>query len=149
MTCLFLVSLFVIISDRIAKFLVLGHLTQGRSIEVVPKIFHLTLVLNKGAAFGLFRDFSAFFTVASMIVVVLIGIYVWHSKCRDIIILVALGLILGGATGNLIDRIFFGYVIDFLDFRVWPVFNIADSSITIGAALLASKLIFGKKCSTI
>ena len=62
--------------------------------------------------------------------------------------ILALGLILGGAIGNLIDRILFGCVIDFLDFRVWPVFNIADSSITIGAGMLTLKVLFDKKCFT-
>lgn len=148
MTCLLLIALVVTIIDRLAKFLILNNLLQDQSIEVVPKVFHLTLVLNKGTAFGLFRNFSAFFTVTSFLIVALIGVYAWYSKCRDLVLLVALGLILGGAVGNLIDRLLFGYVIDFLDFRIWPVFNIADSAITIGAVLLASKVIFGKKCST-
>lgn len=148
MTCLVLIASLVVIIDRLSKFLIFNNLFEGQSKEVMPGVFHLTLVLNTGTAFGLFRDKNQFFIVISFIVIALILIYVWLDKHRDIIFLSALGLILGGAMGNLIDRLAFGYIIDFLDFRVWPVFNIADSSITIGAALLILRLIFEKRCST-
>jgi len=148
MTCLILIASLVIIIDRFAKFLVFNNLLEGQSIEVVPKIFHITLVLNTGAAFGLFKERNQFFIVSSFIVVALIFIYVLFDKEKDIFKLSALGLILGGAIGNLIDRLLFGYIIDFLDFRVWPVFNIADSAITVGSLLLVLRLFLLKKCST-
>ena len=115
---------------------------------MVPRLFHITLVLNSGAAFGLFKGRSVFFTVSTVIVITFICFYIIRGGCKDLMTLTALGLILGGAAGNLIDRAAFGYVIDFLDFRIWPVFNIADASITIGAFILAIKLIFGKRCCT-
>lgn len=148
MTCLILIASLVIIIDRLAKFLVFNNLFERQSIEVIPKIFHLTLVLNTGAAFGLFRDKNQFFIVTSFIVIALILLYVWLGRCRDLVMLSALGLILGGAIGNLVDRMIFGYIIDFLDFRVWPVFNIADSSITTGAGLLILRIFFNKRCYT-
>lgn len=148
MTCLILIALLVIIIDRFAKFLVFNNLLEGQSIGVVPKIFNITLVLNTGAAFGLFKERNQFFIVSSFIVITLIFLYVFFDKERDIFKLSALGLILGGAIGNLIDRLLFGYIIDFLDFRVWPVFNIADSAITVGSVLLVARLFLFKKCST-
>ncbi|MFA5500646.1 MAG: signal peptidase II [Candidatus Omnitrophota bacterium] len=148
MTCLILIASLVIIIDRFAKFLVFNNLLEGQSIGVVPKIFHITLVLNTGAAFGLFKERNQFFIVSSFIVAALIFLYVIFDKEKDIFKLSALGLILGGAIGNLIDRLLFGYIIDFLDFRVWPVFNIADSAITVGSVLLLLRLFLPKKCYT-
>ena len=148
MTCLILIASLVIIIDRFAKFLVFNNLLEGQSIGVVPKIFHITLVLNTGAAFGLFKERNQFFIVSSFIVAALIFLYVIFDKEKDIFKLSALGLILGGAIGNLIDRVLFGYIIDFLDFRVWPVFNIADSAITVGSVLLLLRLFLPKKCYT-
>ena len=148
MTCLSLIAALVIIVDRLAKYLVFSNLSQDQSIEVIPKLFNLSLVLNTGAAFGIFRNFTTFFTISSFFVIVLIGVYAWYCKLKDLFLLAALGLILGGAISNLIDRLIFGYVIDFLDFRIWPVFNIADSCITVGSVILVWRLIFGGKCST-
>jgi signal peptidase II len=148
MTCLVLIASFVVIIDRLAKFLVFNNLFEGQSIGIIPRIFHLTLVLNTGAAFGLFKNKSEFFITASFIVIALIFTYVWFDKEKDLISLSALGLILGGAIGNLIDRLTFGYIVDFLDFRVWPVFNIADSAITIGSMLLILRILFKKRCCT-
>ena len=142
------VSSFVVIVDRLTKFILFRNLSEGESIRVVPGLFHITLVLNSGAAFGLFKDCGAFFAIASILAIVLISIYICRGGCKDLLMLAALGFVLGGAAGNLIDRILFGYVIDFLDFRIWPVFNIADASITIGAFILALRLVFDKRCYT-
>jgi signal peptidase II len=142
------VSSIVLIVDRLTKYFLFRNLAEGESIKVVPGLFHITLVLNTGAAFGLFKGRSIFFTVSTIVVISLICLYMWRGGCKDILTLTALGLILGGAAGNLIDRILFGYVIDFLDFRIWPVFNIADASITIGAFILAIRLVLDKRCCT-
>jgi signal peptidase II len=135
------VSSAVIIIDRLTKYILLKKLSEGDSVGVVPGIFHITLVLNSGAAFGLFKGRSAFFTVLTALVIAFICFYIVRGKCKDLLMLTALGLILGGAAGNLIDRAAFGHVIDFLDFRIWPVFNVADASITVGAFILAVRLI--------
>lgn len=142
-----LIASFVIVIDRLTKCLFQNILAHGRSIKVIPGVFHLTLVLNSGSAFGMFKGRNYFFIITSVIVIALILFHVWRYKYKDMVLIAALGLILGGAIGNLADRLYCGYVIDFLDFRVWPVFNIADSSITIGAALLAIKVLF-PKCFT-
>jgi signal peptidase II len=143
-----LIAVAIVIIDRLTKYILCGNLSDGRSIKVIPGVFHLTLVFNTGSAFGLFKGWAHFFVITSVIVIALIIFYTWRCRYKDILLITALGLILGGAIGNLIDRVMFGYVIDFLDFRVWPVFNIADSSITIGAILLASKVLLNKKCFT-
>ena len=142
------VSSFVVIVDRLTKYILFRNLSEGESVRVVPGLFHITLVLNSGAAFGLFKGRSVFFTISSVLIIAFICFYIWHGGCKDLLTLTALGLILGGAVGNLIDRVVFGYVIDFLDFRIWPVFNIADASITIGAFILAIRLVFDKRCCT-
>jgi signal peptidase II len=142
------VSSFVLIVDRLTKYILFRNLSEGESVRVVPGLFHITLVLNSGAAFGLFKGRSVFFTVSTVLVIAFICFYIWRGECKDLLMLTALGLILGGAAGNLIDRVLFSYVIDFLDFRIWPVFNIADASITIGAFILAVRLIFDKRCCT-
>ena len=135
------VSSLVLIVDRLTKYILFRNLSEGESVRVIPGLFHITLVLNSGAAFGLFKGRSVFFMVSTALVIVFICLYVIRGGYKDLLTLTALGLILGGAAGNLIDRVLFGYVIDFLDFRIWPVFNIADASITIGASILAIRLI--------
>ncbi len=127
--------------DRLAKSLVLLKLSSGQTIAVLPSIFHITAVFNKAAAFGLFGDQRPFFIGISLFAVVLIFVYSFKYKGISAMLAVSLGLILGGALGNLADRIRLGYVIDFLDFRIWPVFNIADSCITIGGLLLGWKIL--------
>lgn len=135
------VSSLIVIIDRLTKCILLKNFSEGESVRVIPGIFHLTLVLNSGAAFGLFKGQSALFTIFSVLIIALICAYTLRNGCKDLLMLIPLGLITGGAAGNLIDRIAFGHVVDFLDFRIWPIFNIADASITIGAFILAARMI--------
>lgn len=130
----------VFIADRIAKFFVLRNLAEGQSVKIFPGVFHVTFVLNDGIAFGLFKGKSVLFAMFSLAVILLIIIYTWKLKAVSPLLTIGLGLILGGAAGNLFDRFTTGYVVDFLDFRIWPIFNIADSAITVGVAMLAAKL---------
>lgn len=131
------ISMAVFAIDRLAKLMVSASLVSGQSVPVAPGIFHLTLVHNTGAAFGLMQDGRIFFIIVSILAVIFSIQYIWKNRDAGLISLMAFGLITGGALGNLFDRIKYTYVIDFLDFRIWPVFNIADSCITIGAVLLA------------
>jgi len=139
-----LISLFVFILDRLSKTAILENFSQGESSKVFPNFLHITVVFNSGAAFGLLKNMTPFFIVVSFVVLAVIVLYVVRAAWIDFAVSVALGLVAGGAAGNLVDRIKLGYVIDFLDIRVWPVFNIADSAITIGASLLVLHVIFGK-----
>ncbi|MBI4974338.1 MAG: signal peptidase II [Candidatus Omnitrophica bacterium] len=136
----------VLVLDRLTKYVVMKTLSQGQSIKVVPGIFHISLVLNKGSAFGLFKGQRLLFVSLSILAVFFIISYIWRNIRQYSSISFALGLILAGAIGNLIDRLAFGYVIDFLDFRIWPVFNIADSAIPIGTMIFIWKILKRKRC---
>jgi signal peptidase II len=132
----------VILFDRLTKVFFSSVLKLGESLPVIKHVFHFTLVHNNGIAFGLFKDNGfVFFIIPAIAVFLLIyNVYYYHKFGElDWVYIVAFSLILGGAIGNLIDRFTFGHVIDFIDFRIWPVFNIADSAITIGALIILFK----------
>lgn len=138
-----LACLSVVWLDQLSKACVSRAFAVGETRPVIKGVFHLSLVHNTGVAFGLFRNHNTFLSIFSLAVIIYIAWYsLAHKKDRSLCQRVALGLILGGACGNLIDRARLGYIIDFLDFRVWPVFNIADSAITIGVTLLAIEIFF-------
>lgn len=138
----------VVLFDRLTKHFFSYLLGLNESIVLVPRVIYFTLVHNTGIAFGFFKDCG---TVFIIIPVILTGLLVYNvhyyrrSPYLSRVYIVAFSLILGGAIGNLIDRIFLGYVIDFIDFRIWPVFNVADSAITIGAAIILLKCIPASK----
>jgi len=115
----------------------LGWLEEGKTFPVWEGFFHLTLVYNRGIAFGLFQRHETLlflFITASILALLILG---GRLSSAGVLPRLGLILILGGAIGNWIDRIRCGAVIDFLDFRVWPVFNFADSAITVGVLLYA------------
>ena len=147
MTPYFLLTVCVLTLDRITKFIVLSKISSGESIPVIKGIFHITLVLNKGAAFGFFTDKPVVPVIISIIAIVasLTIFYRFPPTRRGKVIHVALSLILAGCIGNLVDRLSLGAVIDFLDFRIWPVFNMADSAICIGVTLLILNSIVRKR----
>jgi signal peptidase II len=130
----------IIAIDQVTKALVVSHLSEGESRRVIGGVLAWTLQRNPGSAFGLFQRFPVVFTILATVIalVILVG----AARVRDRLVAFALGLVLGGAIGNLVDRIvrppgvFRGRVIDFIDFHVWPVFNVADSAVVIGAILL-------------
>lgn len=133
-----IVGLAVFLLDWASKHWIATHLLPGASITVIPGFFSLTLVENSGAAFGLLQRQTLLFVVIALMVVGLIVTYGRAAARRQPALGIALGLLLGGAVGNLVDRILHGRVIDFLDFHVWPfVFNFADAAIVIGGAIFA------------
>ncbi|MDD5428520.1 MAG: signal peptidase II [Candidatus Omnitrophica bacterium] len=133
---IFALASLVFVLDRITKIIALSAMSSGQSIEVLPNIFHITLVLNNGTAFGLMKGQNTALAVITAAAAVSIVAYAVTHKGLSLAVSSALGLILGGALGNLLDRIKFGCVVDFFDFRIWPVFNIADSAITVGMIIL-------------
>ncbi|MFH1491833.1 MAG: signal peptidase II [Candidatus Omnitrophota bacterium] len=141
----FLSTFLIVLFDFLSKRLILNRLYFGESIPLIQGVFHISLVANRGSAFGLFKNLSSFFTVFSIIAVLVVGYLFLTSRQTSKIYHLSLSLILGGALGNLIDRISLGFVVDFLDFRIWPVFNLADSAITIGVGLLILQLLHKKK----
>jgi signal peptidase II len=127
--------------DQHLKKIVYLKLSIGESIPIIKNILHVTFVTNTGAAFGLFKDNTFVFIIISLIAILITSIFMFLSIKKGEFLskpFFNLGLILitSGALGNLIDRLKFGYVVDFIDVRIWPVFNVADSSITIGTFLL-------------
>jgi len=132
----FFVAAIVFSVDRFTKIAALKLLDPGESVKAIPGVLHITLVLNDGAAFGLFKGRAVLFVFISLAVIISIAAYLFKNRRLDRMASIGLGLILGGALGNLADRITIGRVVDFLDFRVWPVFNIADSCITIGTVVI-------------
>jgi signal peptidase II len=140
--------------DQITKAAITSRFMLHEAYPVIPGLFNLVYVLNPGAAFGFLADASAtfryvFFTGITVVAAGLIVYYLVKTNPRNLILASSLTLIFGGAIGNLIDRIRFGSVVDFLDFYLgaahWPAFNVADSAITVGAALMIWEMILHRK----
>jgi signal peptidase II len=139
------VSLAVLFLDQWSKGLVTRTMEVHQSKTIISDVFDLTYVRNTGAAFGLFASVDSsvkaiLLNSIAVIVFLIVSAYALRSSHKSVRLQVGLALILGGAVGNLLDRVRFGYVVDFLDFSVsghhWPAFNVADSAICIGVGLL-------------
>ncbi|MFH1414278.1 MAG: signal peptidase II [Candidatus Omnitrophota bacterium] len=137
---IYIIVLTILLLDQSTKLLIIKNFVHHESLPVLKGIFHITLTHNTGAAFGILKNQVPLFIFTSLFAVFLIYANIRKNKEGRFYSL-ALSLILGGALGNLVDRVRLGYVIDFLDFRIWPVFNIADSAITIGAILLGFSIL--------
>lgn len=131
-----IIAALTILIDQLSKYFIVNNLLPGQSIPIIRGFFHFTHTQNIGAAFGILPGRHLLFVIITIISIVLVLIYYFRFKERRIILQVALGLQVGGAVSNLIDRIFKGGVTDFIDFRWWPIFNLADVAIIIGAILL-------------
>jgi signal peptidase II len=141
-----LIAFIIIVLDQLVKFYIQIHMTQGMSIPVVENVFHITYILNPGAAFGILEHQTYFFIAVALALFVALIYFYPRLPPGCCLLRVGIGLQVGGAVGNVIDRIKTGYVVDFLDFRIWPVFNIADMAIVTGVALIIySALYFGKE----
>jgi signal peptidase II len=137
------IALAVVVLDQLTKWAALSYLVPRAEVPITP-FLNLALVYNRGAAFGFLNDAAgwqnAFFIGIALIACVVIGYLLYRAETRTSIAAIGLTLILGGAIGNVIDRLTYGHVIDFIDVYYhswhWPAFNVADSAITIGAVLL-------------
>jgi signal peptidase II len=149
-----LTVLIVVLADQLTKAWVQSGMRLHQSIPVIEHFFSLTYIRNPGAAFGLFSDSggwvrTAFFIVISVAAIALLGTLYAKTPPGRYFLRLAFSLVTGGAIGNLIDRVRFGEVVDFLDFFVgryhWPAFNVADSCITVGVAFLVVYTVVGGK----
>lgn len=131
-----LVILLTFIADQWLKIITFKNLDPGQSLPIWQDVFHITYVQNTGAAFGILKGKLGFFIVLTLSIIVAIWLYRIFFLKENLWFDISLGLIIGGAIGNLIDRIRLGYVIDYIDFQIWPVFNLADTAIVIGAGFL-------------
>ena len=147
----FLIALVVVLLDRWTKHLAATRIAMYSNIQVIPGFFRITHTENTGAAFSLFADSPAHWKTAmliafSLVAMVIVTVLLWKQSRALTVTAMALSLILGGATGNLWDRVARGRVVDFLLVYVkqyqWPVFNLADSAIVIGATLLVLEILF-------
>ncbi len=142
------VAALVFVIDQASKYLVLRNLSLGEAwnpVALLRPFFTLTHVTNTGAAFGLFQDHGTLFAIVAILVVLGIVIFYRYLPANRILLRVSLGLQLGGALGNLLDRVRLGSVVDFIDFKIWPVFNLADTAIVVGVAILAFYLLFSEQ----
>ena len=128
----------IVALDQLTKLYIHANFGLGESVPVIRDLFHITYVRNTGAAFGFlnrapvaFRE--PFFIIVPLLAMAVILVIFIRLKDEQQLMGASLSLVLAGAIGNLIDRLRFGFVIDFLDFHIWPVFNVADSCITVGA----------------
>jgi signal peptidase II len=153
-TVYLLIALIVVLLDRWTKYIVARRIPLYSHIQVIPGFFRLTHTENTGAAFSLFADSHApwktgMLIAFSLVALVVVSVLLWKNNHAHLLTGVALSLILGGAIGNLWDRITSGRVVDFLLVYVkqyqWPVFNLADSSIVVGAALLVFEIVFSQE----
>lgn len=133
---LWLWGLAVLLLDLVTKGLVLAFLDPGDSLPVIDGVFHLTLVLNPGGAFGMGAAWAPVFIPVAILALGLVLYYGARFGRTHPLMAQGLGLIAGGTAGNLLDRLRWGQVVDFLDFRFWPVFNVADMALTGGSILL-------------
>ena len=141
---IFPVFSFVFISDQITKYAVYKNMSLGESIPA-EGIIRITYARNTGMAFSLFENFGIILLILSLIIASILIIYLFTIDKPRIVIRVFSGLVVAGALGNILDRIRFGYVNDFIDVGWWPVFNIADSSITIAIGIYIFDAIFIQK----
>ena len=131
------VGIIVLFFDQLTKYLVRLSLYQGQSVRFIPHFLYLTYIKNPGISFGLFKGKIPllFYLALSLLAIGMLTFFLRKAKTNRAQ-RIATGLIAGGILGNLVDRARFRAVIDFLDFRVWPIFNLADSAITIGIIIL-------------
>ncbi len=142
----FVIAILVIVADQLSKVWIRSNLAPNESLCEIG-FFSIVNIRNTGAAFGLFRGFTFVLTIISFVGAIFILVYNFYFYRRYPLLnnrlsRIALGLILGGTVGNLIDRLRFGYVTDFIDFQYWPAFNVADSSVTIGVIIFICSLLF-------
>ncbi|MFP3998535.1 MAG: signal peptidase II [Desulfobacterales bacterium] len=142
-----------IIADQASKWLIVNNISLYESLQIIPGIFNIVHYRNPGGAFGLFASNSGFYLALAFMVITLaalgIILYLYSGiSQKDRLLAAGLALVFGGAVGNMIDRLRFGNVVDFIDVYLgsyhWPAFNLADSSITIGMIIFAGYVIFKK-----
>ncbi len=132
------IAVLVVVLDQVSKAYARAHLVPGQTLKFIPGLLYITLTKNSGAAFGILSGQRPVFIAVTLLVVAVILVYLWRQRPASPLVVIGLGLVSGGAIGNLIDRAGTGRVTDFFDFAFidFPVFNVADTAIFVGVALL-------------
>ena len=143
----------LVVLDQVSKYFVCEFLQTVDTVPLWNSVFHLTYCENRGAAFGILQNKFGLFFITTLLVVLAVSIFIIKKRPENLCLNLSLTLLVGGALGNFIDRMFRGFVVDFLDFRLihFPVFNLADCFVVCGAALLLFYVIFidGKQKETL
>ena len=138
--CIIIIALSVAL-DQLSKQLVVHFLDRGNPLEIIPGVFRFSYVENRGAAFGMLDDHRWVFMIVSTVAIAGLAVYLFKFAPKNTLLRVGLSLVIGGGIGNMIDRIAYGYVVDFLDFCAFPslwkwVFNVADACVCVGAGIV-------------
>ncbi|MBN1385338.1 MAG: signal peptidase II [Elusimicrobia bacterium] len=147
-----IIILSVLLIDQLSKYYIVKNFKLHESVAVICNIFHITYITNTGTAYGMFQGYGNILLIFAIIAIIIISILVFTQRTYSLTHSLAFSLILGGAVGNLTDRLFRGAIVDFIDINLhfwpanpWPIFNIADSSVTIGVTILLIHSIFHRK----
>lgn len=146
-----IIALLVFVIDRLSKNFMLDIVGNGGQVQVIPYFFNLTMVWNTGVSFGMFSSNSDVVRIILVLIAIIISslLFHWFTKEHNRFMAYVVGLIIGGALSNALDRIIYGAVADFFDFHIaglhWPAFNVADSCIFIGVVLLCMEQFFSEK----
>jgi len=132
----------IVLFDQITKFIVEKYL-YFKQISIIDNILLFTYVQNRGGAWGIFNNIPLLFIV--LVPIVLVGLFCYAIRSKNKLEIISINMIISGALGNYLDRIFRGYVVDFIDFKIWPVFNVADIFVVLGGVLLVVSTIQIKK----
>ncbi len=139
---LVLLCIAVFLLDQLTKEIISSVMHLGESIPVITNVFHITYIINRGAAFGMLENQQWLFIIVTVAVIAAVACCFKKLIHQDWLVRLGVALLMGGAAGNLVDRIRLSGVVDFFDFRIWPVFNVADIAIVAGVILLAYILVF-------
>lgn len=141
----YILAVFVLGLDQWSKYLVRASMQMGESIPIIDSIFHLTYIENEGVAFGLFSGHTNIFVLVSILVLIGLLIFVCKESSQSLLLHYGAALVVSGALGNIIDRAMKASVTDMFDFRIWPIFNIADIAVCVGFVLLVLYLFFSSE----
>jgi signal peptidase II len=135
-------ALIALALDQASKAYIRATMKPDTWFDVIPGVLRIYHARNQGAAFGLFWGRQTFFVAMTFVILAGIAFVWWRYRPRSRLVVMSLGLVVGGAVGNLVDRLFAGRVTDFIDVHVWPVFNVADSAVVVGVSVLVMWLLF-------
>ena len=140
----YLIAIIWLLFDQVSKYYVMNHFVLGESLPVIQNVFHFTYIINHGAAFGMLTNQRWFFLAVALVLIIVYGIYRKQVNNGPLILRVGSALLISGAICNGIDRYILHGVVDFFDFRIWPIFNIADIGICIGVVCIIYYLLTSK-----
>lgn len=140
----YLIAIIWLLFDQVSKYYVMNHFVLGESLPVIQNVFHFTYIINRGAAFGMLTNQRWFFLAVALVLIIIYGMYRKQINNGPLVLRIGSALLISGAIGNGIDRYILHGVVDFLDFRIWPIFNIADIGICIGVVCIIYYLLTSK-----